>query len=230
MAKKKNQSPESIEAVESALSKTEQFLENNQKIILYVVVGIAAIVLGFMGYKKYIIEPKQKEAQSIMFAAERYFEMDSLNLALYGDGVNYGFIDIIDEYKRTKAGNLSCYYAGISYLRLGQFNEAIDYLKKFSSKDMIIGAMAKGAIGDAYMELGDMENALDYYEEAADHSTNDFTTPIFLMKAATVCEMNNDFEKALEMYNRIKFEHHNSFESREIEKYISYAETMLAKE
>jgi len=226
MAKKNKQSSEGIAGVESALSKTEQFIENNQKIIFYIVIGIVVIILGFMGYKKYILQPKQEEAQSVMFMAEKYFELDSVNLALYGDGVSYGFIDIIDEYKRTKASNLSCYYAGICFLKLGQFQDAIDYLEDFDSDDRIIGAMSKGAIGDAYMELGDTEEAFSNYMDAAEHNINDFTTPIFLMKAATVKEIDGDYETALEIYNRIKYEHPRSFESREIEKFIAYAELM----
>jgi len=226
MAKKNKETSEGLGAVEGALSRTEQFIENNQKIIFYVVIGIVVVILAFMGYKKYILQPKQEEAQTVMFMAEKYFELDSLNLALYGDGVSYGFIDIIDEYKRTKSGNLSCYYAGICFLKLGQFQDAIDYLEDFDSDDMIIGAMAKGANGDAYMELGDTDEALSNYMDAADHSINDFTTPVFLMKAATVHEINGDYEGALEIYNRIKYEHPRSFESREIEKFIAYAELM----
>ncbi len=229
MAKKKKTSSaaEGVEAVESVLSRTEQFIEKNQNIIFYVVIGIVAIILMFMGYKRYILEPKQKEAQTLMFMAEKYFEIDSLNLALYGDGNNYGFVDIIDEYGRTDAGNLSCYYAGLCFLKKGEFDNAIEYLEDFDADDMIIGAMGKGVLGDAYMEIGDAEEALKNYLYAVEHNINDFTTPVFLMKAALTYEMLEDYKSALELYNRIKYEHPRSYESREIEKYIARAEGLM---
>src|SRR6056297_2804947 len=156
MSKKKeqNQAQETtFENVEQALSRTEHFIEKNQKTITTVAVVVALLVLGYWGYQKYIMQPKTMEAQEMIFPAQQYFERDSFNLALNGDGNNYGFIDIIDEYGVTPSGNLAEYYAGICYLRLGKNEEAIDYLKNYSADDVMTSVTATGAMGDAYVQL-----------------------------------------------------------------------------
>jgi tetratricopeptide (TPR) repeat protein len=163
MAKKSGKGSDSFVAVESALSKTEQIIEKNQKVILIVVSIIVVIVLGFFAYKKLYIAPLNKDAQEQMFMAEMYFQQNDFEKALYGDGTYLGFLDIIDEYGSTKSGNLANYYTGLIYLKQGKYDEALDFLKSFESDDKIVGPLALGAIGDAYIEKGQPENAIDYY-------------------------------------------------------------------
>jgi len=228
MTKKKHeQAPDAIESVEEALSKSEQFIEDNQNIITWVVIAIIAVVGIYMGYKKYVFEPKEENAQSQMFVAAQYFERDSFNLALNGD-VNYpGFLAIIDDYSGTKAANLSKYYAGISYLHLGSYEEAINYLKDFKSDDEMLKPIATGAIGDAYMELGNKEKAAKYYVKAGELSKNNFTSPIYLMKAGQAYEMLNNYKEALALYKQIKENYSTTAEGRVIDKYIARAEKKL---
>lgn len=218
-----------IQAVEEALSKTEHFIERNQKILLYIVLGIIVVVLGVMGFKKYYIAPLNQEAQAQMFMAETYFNMDSLDLAINGDGNYLGFIDIIDEYGLTESANLAHYYLGIAYLKKGQFEDAIDNLKDFDSDDIIVSSMAKGAIGDAYMELGETDKAISYYEEAHTDHANIFTSPMFLMKAGLAYESMQNYDKALEQYKKIKSDFPKSYEYPDIDKYIIRAETKIKK-
>ncbi|MEI7983172.1 MAG: tetratricopeptide repeat protein [Bacteroidota bacterium] len=227
--KKINKTEERIVAVEEAFGKTEQFIEKYQNIILIVVGVTIVVVLGFFGFKRFYMAPKEKDAQSQMFMAEKYFEQDSLKKALNGDGQYLGFLSIIDEYGITKSANLAHYYAGICYLKLGKFEEALKQLEKFSSGDLVVGPMAKGAMGDAYMELKQVQKAADLYTEAAEMKKNDFTSPVFLMKAAMAFEELGNFEKALASYKRIKADFPRTPEGREIDKYISYTETLLKK-
>lgn len=227
--KKIDKTEERIVAVEEAFGKTEQFIENNQKIIMIVVAAIVIIVLGFFGFKKFYLAPKQAEAQSQMFMAEKYFEMDSLNKALNGDGQYLGFLAIIDEYGITKSANLAQYYAGICYLKLGQFETALEHLGKFDADDQVVGPMAAGAMGDAYMELKQSQKAVDQYLKAADMKKNEFTSPMFLMKAAWAYEELGNLDQALSVYKRIKEEFPRSYEGREIDKYIAYTEGLLKK-
>jgi len=226
MAKKQDKTEGGIVAVEEALSKTERFIEENQKLLTIIIGVIVVVVLVFFGFKRFYMAPKEKEAKEQMFMAERYFETDSLQLALNGDGMYPGFLDIIDDYGMTKGANLSKYYAGVSYLRLGNFEEAIDYLKSFKGKDHILGPMAKGAIGDAYMELNETSKAAGYYLEAADLKENEFSTPLFLMKAGMAYEIAKDYDKAVSVYERIKYKFPTSQEAREIDKYIARAKGM----
>ncbi len=229
LEKKAAKTEETIGAVEEAFSKTEQFIEKHQKIILIVVGAIIVIVLGFFGFRRFYLSPKEKEAQSQMFMAEKYFEQDSLKKALDGDGQYLGFLAIIDDYGITKSANLAHYYAGICYLKLGKFEEAITYLKKFDADDKVVAPMAKGAMGDAYMELKQTEKAAGLYQEAAEISKNEFTSPLFLMKAAWANEELGNLVKALKYYKQIKEEFPRSAEGREIDKYISYTEARLQK-
>jgi tetratricopeptide (TPR) repeat protein len=227
MAKKTDKTEEKIAAVEHALDRGEQFFEKNKNIIFYVLLGIIIIVGGFFGYKKFIIGPKELDAQSQMFFAEQYFEKDSLKLAINGDGTNPGFAQIVDEFGSTKSGNLARYYLGICYLKTGEFQQAVDNLEDFSSDDQIIGPMAIGATGDAYLELGNTQKALDNYLKAAKKKDNNFTAPMFLLKAGWAYETLGQYDKAIEVYEKIQKEHFKSFEARDIEKYIARAKGLI---
>ncbi len=221
MAKKKPVS--GVETIEQTLSKTEQYIENNQKMLTIIIVGILIIIGGYLAYMKLYLKPLETEAISQMFAAEQYFEKDSFQLAIDGDGNMPGFIDIIDEYGSTKAGNLSNYYAGICYLRLGQYDDAIEYLESFSSDDIMLSAVSIGAIGDAYMEKGETQTAVEKYLNAAKTNPNEFSTPIFLMKAGRAYEILGDYKNALVQYQAIEKDYNQSSEGRTIEKYIIQA-------
>ena len=184
MAKKKTHQSDNLQELESALTRTEQFIEDNQKVISYVVGGIILVVVAYLGFNKFYLAPREKDAQSQMFMAESYFEKDSFNLALNGDGNYLGFLDIIDSYGMTKAGNLASYYAGICSLHLGQYEDAIDYLGDFKTDDLLLAPVAAGAMGDAYLELGEADKALSHYKKAYSTNANEFTSPIYMMKAA----------------------------------------------
>ncbi len=186
-------------------------------------------MLGFYAVRNYYILPREADASSQMFMAQRYFEKDSLKLALNGDGNYPGFLSIIDEYKWTPASNLAHYYAGICYLKQGKFQDAIDQLKSFSGKDELVAPMAIGAIGDAYMELNQPEKAATEYEKAANLRDNKFTTSLFFMKAAFAYEANKNLDKALELYEKIKKQYPNSTEGQDIDKYIARIKTIQNK-
>jgi len=220
---KKDQTTEVFENVEQSLTKAELFFEQNRNPLLIAVGALLGIALIYFGYTKYIQEPQEAEAQEMIFRAQKYFEQDSLRLALNGDGTNLGFLELADEYNSTKAGNLANYYAGICYLNMGEFENAIVYLDQFSANDEILSVIAKGAIGDAFLELNQPEDALDYYSKASASSDNNFVVPIYLLKAAQTAEILGDYKKALSFYERIKEDFADSREATDIEKQIAYA-------
>ena len=170
---KKNKTEDQFVQVEQAVSKTEQYIIDNQKSLTTILSVIIGIIVLYNVYQNFYIKPLEEEAQSEMFMAELYFQKDSFNLALIGDGQYYGFLDIADEYSSTKVGVLANYYAGICYLQTGKYEEAIEYLIDFHSDDIILSSLALGCAGDAYMELGEIENAMDSYEDAVDNSNNE---------------------------------------------------------
>jgi len=227
MSKKTTENTDVIVDVQEVYSKTENFIENNKKAISIVSLGVIAIVALYFGYKKLYIAPMEVEAQSEMFMAEKYFEQDSIQKAINGDGQHYGFIDIISEYGGTKSANLAHYYLGICYRNIGDFEAGIEELKSFSSSDVLISAVAIGAIGDCYMELNDIDQGVKYYEKAASHQENELTTPIYLFKAGLAYEDNNDYASAAEKYKQIKQDYPDSKEAQTIEKYIAKAEALI---
>lgn len=229
MAKKSKEAEkdEVIVDVEEVYSKTEDFINTNQNLIMGVVGGIIAIIVAFYAYNRVYLEPLEQEAHGQMFAAEQYFQKDSFDLALNGDGNYLGFIDIADEYGNTSAGNLAHYYAGICYLRTGDYETAIEELESFDGSGEMLGAVAVGAIGDAYMELDDVDEALTHYEKAIAASENNFTSPIYLQKAGFAAEKAGNFDKAIDYYTQVKEKYPTTNEGRNADKYIARAEANL---
>jgi len=220
MSKTQNKQDDKLEHVEVALGKTEQFIEENQKMLSIIVLALVVIIGGFYAYKKMYVQPQEKEAQKEIFSAQLFFERDEYKKALDGDGVSSGLLDIIDNYGQTHVGELARYYAGVSYLHLGEFENAIEQLKKFSTDNDELSAVSEGAIGDCYLELGNKADALKWYSKAVDHD-NILTTPFYLLKQGLMFEQNGDNEAALESFQLIKDKYKNSNEARQIDKYIT---------
>jgi len=156
-----------------------------------------------------------------MAQAVKWFEADSMSLALNGNSANYGMLDIIEEYGSTPSGNSAHYYAGLAYYALGEYENAISYLDKYSASDVAAAAIAEGAIGDAFVELGQMDDALDYYLKAANTTDNDFTTPLYLWKAGLVYESMEKNSKAVALYERIAEEYPESRQAAGISSVIT---------
>jgi len=238
--KKFEETEETFAQIEETLGRTEQFVENNKKYLGYAIAGVLGVILLVIVYYNQFKMPAEKEAYSKIYIPELYFATDSFDLALNGDGMNPGFLEIIDDYSSTKSGNLSHYYAGICYLKLANqetdeaskndyYDNAIEHLKSFDSDDIIVKAMALGAIGDAYMEMGDMDRAANYYEKAANWQKNEFTTPLFLKKLGNTYHLMGDHEKALQAFTTIKKEYYRSAQGQDIKKYIGREEGYLNK-
>lgn len=221
MSKKKTTGEETIVDVQKAYSKTEQYVEYNSKVILIIGAIILVLFGGYFAVTRLYLFPKNEEGMELLWKAEYWFEIDSLEKALTGNESYYGFEYIADEYSSTQAGELAAYYTGIIYLRSGDYERAISYLEKADLSDHMLGAVALGATGDAYVELGNMGQAVKYFERAVDHSDNPLTAPVYLKKAALVYEDQGDFEKALANYREIKDKYPTSTEGRNIESYIA---------
>jgi len=218
--------------LDETASKTEEFVAKNQKIIIGVVGAIALVLVGYLAYQKFVAAPKEDEAATEMFQAQQYFQQatdgvasDSLyKLSLKGAEGKFGFVDIADKYSGTDAGNLANYYAGIAYLNTGKFTEAIEYLGKFKSEDIVLSALAKGAIGDAYSQNNQPKEALEYYVKAVEANKNDFTTPRFLLKAGKTAYALGNKEDALKYFTDIKENFDASPEAASVDVLIGLAQ------
>jgi tetratricopeptide (TPR) repeat protein len=226
---------EVFNTLDEGASKTEEWVVRNQKYIIGAIGVIALVVLGYLGYNKLVSEPQEKEAMNEMYTAKKYFDdavsgvsSDSLyNMALIGGEGKYGMLDIINKYSGTPAANLANYYAGMSYLNLKDYQNAVTYLGDFSSDDKMLGSISKGGIGDAFVQLDQKEDALEYYEKAFKANSNDFTTPLYLMKAARVAMDLGQNEKALGYLNRIKSDFSTSNEGSQADVLIGKVEASL---
>lgn len=226
---------EVFNTLDQGASRTEAWVEKNQKAILGFVGIVVVCVLGYLAYTQFIQKPKEIEASNEIFQAKKYYEQaltadasDSLYIrSLNGGGEGkLGMLDIISEYGGTETGNLAKYYAGVSYLNMKDYSNAIKYLDDFSTDDVILGPVAKAAIGDAFVQLNQKEDALKYYVEAATLSENEFTTPKFLLKAGVLALDLGDGNKAAGYLKNITENYPKSSEAAKAAAYLGRAEAM----
>lgn len=213
----------SNESLQDRLGNLEQFIEDNQQAVLIAGGVIAALVIAVVYVFVSYLPGENTKAQKAIYMAEFAFAKDSFALALNGNPTYKGFADVAKKYSMTKTGNLANYYAGICCLNLKKDDEAIKYLDKFSTDDAIIGAVKLSATGDAYADLGKMDDAIKYYEKAANYSDNENYTPYFLLKTGEAYEKQKRFADAKKQYEKILDQYPLSDEGREIEKYIARA-------
>jgi tetratricopeptide (TPR) repeat protein len=223
-----------FDTLDQTASKAEDFISKNQKYIVGFLLTTVVVVVGYFAYDKFIADPKQQEAAEELFVAQQNFQKavddtankaDSLyNLVLKGSEGKFGVVKIAEEYAGTDAGNLANYYAGIAYLNTRKYAEAVTSLEKFSSDDIMLSTLAKGAIGDAYAQQNKQKEALDFYIKAADASKNDFTRPRFLLKAGKTALALGNKSDALKYFTDIKDNFDVSPEAQQIDALIGLAQ------
>ncbi len=225
---------EVFNTLDETASKTEDFVAKNQKYIFIIIGIVAVLVLGYLGYNEFLAKPKAENAMNDMFQAQKYFdqaitgtEKDSLfTLALNGGEGKYGMLDIISEYSGTPAANIANYCAGTAYLHLKDYKNAVKYLSDFKSDDEVLAPLAKGNIGDAFVQLNQLDDALGYYEEAANMRNNEYTAPMYLFKAGTIAMDLGNTSKALKYFEKIKNDYPNATEAASIDVFIGKAEAL----
>ena len=208
----------------SVITRSEEFIQKNQKNIIICVAVVLVIVLAVFGLRKWYFQPREVRAAEEMFAAEQWFAQGDYEKALNGDDTFRGFLSVIDNYGSTKAGNLAKYYAGIANLRMGNYDEATKWLGKYSGKDTFTKPIAVMAQGDAEMELGNTDKAVSLYLKAAKMNDNYITAPSAYFKAGLAYLVQGNNTEALNCFNTIKQNYPESTEWQEIDKYIGLAE------
>ena len=228
---KKNTGLEFLEdpdALAGQLERAEDFFQENRKIVVGIVVGLFVVVGGFFGYR-YYMSTQDEEAQNKLFQPVYQFEADSLKQALNGTGATAGLLSVADNYGSTNAGNLAEFYAGVALLKEGKYDDAIEHLKGFSSSDLLVQARAYALVGDAYMEKKSFDDAISYYQKAADYKPNKFFTPGYLTKLAVAYEQAKQNDKAIETYNTIIDKYAESADAVNAKKYKSLLEAQAGE-
>ncbi len=222
MARRKKQTKQEEDTlidVVGGVNNAQDYFERNRNTILGIAVGFALLVGAFVVYKYMYLDPRKAEASTALAEAQEKFESAAYTEALDAPGNGgKGFLDIIDEYSGTPAANTAQFYAGLSYLHLGKFEAAIEYLSDYKAKDDVTPAFKFGALGDAHSELGNSAEAIANYKKAASTKGNDFTTPFYLLRLASFQEKNGNSDDAVAAYERITKEFPKSPQFVEAEK------------
>ncbi len=219
---------ETPEALAGEINKAEDFFVKNRNLVLGLGGAILLVIIAFAGYRFYI-DGQEETAQTALSNVVYDFEADSLSKALNGSGGNEGLLSIADSYKGTDASNLANFYAGVALLKQGKFDDAISHLEKFSSSDLLVDARAKSLIGDAYMEKNQPAEAITAYKKASETQTNQYFTPVYLMKLALAQEKANQIADAVSSYKRIVDEFPLSSEVVNAKKYMGLLEGQVGK-
>ncbi len=206
MAKKENfnEQEQNLENFQNALTTTESFIEKNQKVLTIILGVIVVIIAAWLLFQNLYLTPKNAEADELMAKGQEYFAAGNYDVALNGDTIDFnGFVDLYDNYGITKSGKLAAAYAGLSYYKTGDYDNAITYLKKFNGKDAVLKYTVLGTIGDCYAQKGETEEAIEYFLKAA-KSDNLLIKPVYTVKAGIAYESLGKYDKALELYNDVK--------------------------
>ena len=208
--------------LEEALSKSEQFFENNKKTIFGTLIAIIVIIAGGMLYSAKVAQPRQLKAAEAIFPGETYFVNGDYSTALNGDAYGFdGFIELAGQFKGTKAGKLANLYAGLCYAQMDSMEIAQKYLTKFKGDDQMVSPSALGVLANCYATNGQASKAAATFEQAAKKADNKVLTPYFYFQAGLICESLDKPATALKLYNIIKTKYSDSYEGREVEKYIA---------
>ena len=222
--KQSTETKKGLENIGDAIASSENFLERNKKFLIFGILAVILIVGGVLAYQHLYNVPRNERAQEAMFRGERYFQNGQDEIALFGNNNNFiGFEAIITEFRGTRAANLARAYAGIAHARLGNHEQALTHLKAFRGRDLLIAPAVTGAVGDVYMNMGEIERAIPYFMRAAQQANNDMLSPIFFQKAGLAYLQLNNFDRAIEIFERIQRDHINSPEAMDADKFIQQA-------
>lgn len=217
---------ENPDALAEQINKSEEFISKNKGVLAGVIVAIAAIIAGVI-YLNGTSSEGDQEAQKELYPIQYYYSVDSLDAILEGRGEVASALDVAEDYSGTKAGNLANFYAGVAFLKKGQFDDAIKYLSDFSSDDFIVQGRAYSLIGDAYLEKEELAKAIESYKKAANYKPNAQFTPRYLMKLALAQELNGQIAESVKTYEGLLKDFPKATEASDAKKFKAKAKAQL---
>jgi tetratricopeptide (TPR) repeat protein len=220
---------------ENIVAKIIRLFNQYQNYIYGVLIGVLILAAAYILADRFYFQPKiEKGSVLIRVPITHYLQgvqsndTTQLQIALEGDDENEGFLDLISAYKLTKVANTAKYFAGMTYLTMGQKEEALDYLLKFKHKEDTYWYLCQMTIGDLYDDEGNISKAISYYQKAA-KGNHEFYTPIALFKLGQMYERENNWGKAYQAYNQVKTDYFNQYQSIGIDRFLENAKIKAGK-
>ena len=219
--KSKKQAEETLVDLVEARNNAQDFLDTNQNLIFGILAGVVVLIGGFLAYQNFVVAPKEKAAVAAMWKAENQFFQDSFALALTNQAGGYDGLQVLtEEYSGVPSGSAANYYAGISYLNLGQYEAAISYLKDVKASGEVMPIMKNGAIGDCYSEMENYDQAKSYYKKAINAGENEAVTPVYLLRYGMLCEKLGETSEAIKTYESIVADYPTASQTRDAKKFL----------
>jgi tetratricopeptide (TPR) repeat protein len=219
MAKQQNETRTSIDELNESLSGIEKKVEENKKMIVWVVGGIVAIAVIILGYVNLIQNPNLEQAKQEIAKADMYLSLGQDSIALNG------YMAVADEFSND-AANRAGLNAGIILYEQGKYEEAIDYIKKYDAEGVLVGPASQALIGDCYVNLQKYDEAINYFDKAISLAgDNALYTPLFILKKATVLREQGKFAEEAKLLQTIKDQYPNFISGYrvDVDKYIERA-------
>ena len=217
-----NKPQQAAPVAEQTISQSEAFFLKYKKAIIAAVVALVAIIAGVVLYQTYVSGPNEQKASTMLAKGQQYFMAGDYQKALNGDSASYkGFLNVVNEYGSTKAGNLANLYVGLCYANLDKWKEAAQYIEKFSgADDDMVSPAAIGALGNVYAHLNQLDKAVTTLKKAAESADNNSLSPTFLIQAGEILESQGKKDEALKLYQQVKDKYFNSMQYQTIDAYI----------
>ena len=201
-----------------------QLKENNK--LRFTTYGLGTLIvlsLGYFTYRQFIWEPSNEKSKDAYWSGLNYAAKDSTDQAI-------ALLEpAVKNYDGKEGGELAQFVLARQYMAKGNFTKALDELEGVDIEDTYLSIYKIGLQGDCKSELKKYDEALELYIEAADLNENEKTSPEYLFKAGLVAEKLNDFERASELYTRIKSNYLTFSNSKAIDKYIARTKNKTVK-
>ena len=202
----------------------QQFRENKQlKNITIAVTAVLVLAIGYILYKQFVWGPDNEKSKSSYYKGLNLAVKDSTDAAISElEGV-------VKKYDGKVGGEVAQFTLARQHMTKGNFKKALELLEGVDLNDTYGPVYVIGLQGDCYSEMGDLNEALKLYQEAARKNANENTSPMYLFKAGLVAEELKDFEKATELYEQIRDEYTVFASQKNIEKYIARVSNQVNK-
>jgi tetratricopeptide (TPR) repeat protein len=206
----------------SSFYKSQEFIEDNKQKLIFIVGGIAVILLAVTWYYN-------KKAEDNLVADIKLnqiipaFEQGQYQKAIDGEpGTQLdGLQSIVDNYGSTEQGELAKIYLAKSYYWLNNIELALEYFESYSGNSKLHQSTAFAGIAACHESMADFKKAAENYKKAADINSLSTQSADYLLNAGINYLKSGDDESAKKVLEKIKDDYSTTMAAREVDKYLS---------